>query len=169
MDEGEPVEVARNSWGVIRDHTGWRTLEVGWLEARRDMSDEGFKETLELLASAGERLRPRFMLVDGTDFHHQSGEGVMEWRAEQIVPRYNSAGVTRFAFLAPAGSPGTVEAGGTPPPGGGGHLPPPGGSGRPRGDPRAAGGAPPPAAGSRRPGGGARAPDARGRTVVEGG
>ncbi len=114
MDAAEPVEVARNSWGVVLDHRQWRTLELRWLPATRDMTDEGFKETLELLASAGERLGPRFMLVDGTDFHHQSGEGVMEWRAEHIVPRYNSAGVTKFAFLAPAGSPGTVESGAAP-------------------------------------------------------
>ncbi len=114
MDAAEPVEVVRNSWGVVLHHEKWHTLELRWLPATRDMSDEGFKETLELLASAGERFRPRFMLVDGTDFHHQSGEGVMEWRAEHIVPRYNSAGVTRFAFLAPAGSPGTVEAGEAP-------------------------------------------------------
>jgi hypothetical protein len=112
--EQEPVEVARNGWGVILNHEEWRTLELRWLPTTRDMADEGFKETLELLAGAGERLRPRFMVIDAAHFHHDFGAGVMEWRDEHIIPRYNSAGITRFAFLVPEGVPGTVESGGAP-------------------------------------------------------
>src|SRR5262249_37184994 len=44
----------------------------------------------------------------------QLGEGVLAWRDEKIIPRYSSAGVTKFAFLVPDGAPGTVESGGTP-------------------------------------------------------
>ena len=110
----EPAEVARNKWGVILHHTDWQTVELKWLPTTREMDDEGFKESLQLLAGAGERLKPRFMVIDANDFSHQFGEGVMEWREENIIPRYNAAGVTKFAFLVPAGTPGTVEAGGTP-------------------------------------------------------
>lgn len=112
--DAEPVEVARNSWGVIFNHERWRTVELRWLPTTRDMTDEGFKETLELLASAGERLRPQYMLIDATEFQHQLGEGVLAWRDENITPRYSSAGVTKFAFLVPDGAPGTVESGGPP-------------------------------------------------------
>jgi hypothetical protein len=108
----EPVEVARNDWGVVLHHERWQTVELRWLP--RDMTDDGFKLTLELLAGAGERVRPRFMLIDATEFHHDFGEGVMEWRDEHIIPRYGSAGVTKFAFLVPEGTPGTVESGGVP-------------------------------------------------------
>jgi hypothetical protein len=110
----EPVEVARNEWGEVLHHERWQTLELRWLPTTRDMSDDGFKESLELLAGAGERLRPRFMLIDATEFHHEFGEGVMAWRDEHIIPRYSSAGVTKFAFLVPEGAPGTVESGGVP-------------------------------------------------------
>lgn len=109
----EPVEVARNDWGVILQHEQWQTVELRWLSSTRAMSDEGFKATLELLAAAGERVRPRFMLIDATEFHHQFGEGVMAWRDEHIIPRYGAAGVAKFAFLVPASAPGTVESGGT--------------------------------------------------------
>ena len=112
--DAEPVEVARNSWGVIFNHERWRTVELRWLPTTRDMTDEGFKDTLDLLASAGERLRPQFMLIDATEFQHQLGEGVLAWRDEKIIPRYSSAGVMKFAFLVPDGAPGTVESGGTP-------------------------------------------------------
>ena len=110
----EPVEVARNDWGVILDHDQWHTVELRWLPTTRDMADEGFKATLELLATAGERVRPRFMLIDATEFDHEFGEGVMAWRDEHIIPRYGSAGVTRFAFIVPEGAPGTMESGGAP-------------------------------------------------------
>lgn len=110
----EPAEVARNQWGVVLHHAQRRTLELEWLPTTPEMDDDGFKETLQLFAGAGERLKPAFMLIDANEFHHQFGEGVMEWRDQHIIPRYNAAGVTKFAFLVPAGTPGTVEAGGTP-------------------------------------------------------
>jgi len=108
----EPVEVARNDWGVVVQHEQWQTVELRWLSSTRAMTDEGFKATLELLAAAGERVRPQFMLIDATEFHHQFGEGVMAWRDEHIIPRYGAAGVKKFAFHVPAGFPNTIEVGG---------------------------------------------------------
>jgi hypothetical protein len=55
----ESVEVARNQWGVVFNHEQWRTLELGWLPSTNEMSDEGFKETLELFAAEGSGSSPR--------------------------------------------------------------------------------------------------------------
>jgi hypothetical protein len=49
-----------------------------------------------------------------TDFGHRFGEGVMEWRDQQIIPRYNASGTKRFAFHVPEGFPTAMEAGGQP-------------------------------------------------------
>jgi hypothetical protein len=114
----EPVEVARNDWAVILHHDRWKTVELRWLPTTRDMGDEGFKDSLALLAEAGERFRTPFMFVDSIEFHHRPSAEVLEWRNQHIVPRYNSAGVTRFAFLVPEGFPGTVESGAAPAPDG---------------------------------------------------
>ena len=39
----------------------------------------------------------------------------MAWRDDHVIPRYNRAGVTRFAFVMPAGFPGpTAESGAAP-------------------------------------------------------
>src|SRR5262249_61226025 len=95
----EPVEVARNGWGVIVNHERWHTLELRWLPTTRDMTDEGFKETLDLLAGAGERLRQPFMFIDATEFHHQLGEGVLAWRGGHISPPYKSPGVRQVRLL----------------------------------------------------------------------
>jgi hypothetical protein len=111
-EQAQPVEVARNPWGVILHHQDWQTLELRWLFV--EMSDADFKETLGLLAEMGEQHKPRFMIIDATDFHHELGPGVMQWRDENIIPRYGAAGVTKFAFLVSAGFPGTVESGARP-------------------------------------------------------
>jgi hypothetical protein len=110
----ESTEVARNPWAVIVHHPRWRSLELRWLPATRDMSDDGFKEALLLLASEGERLRPAYMFIDSTEFFHRPGTGVLDWREEHVIPRYNAAGVKRFAFLVPEGTPNTVESGAEP-------------------------------------------------------
>jgi hypothetical protein len=110
----EEVEVARNQWGAILNHERWRTLELSWLATTSEMSDEGFKETLELFAAEGERDKPDYMIIDATEFQHEFDDGVLEWRDQKIIPRYNAAGVKKFAFLWPEGTPGTVESGGTP-------------------------------------------------------
>lgn len=54
------------------------------------------------------------MLVDVRDFKHSPGGEVAEWRDQHIIPRYNAAGVRKFAFLLPERAPGTME-NGTPP------------------------------------------------------
>lgn len=111
---GESTEVARNDWGVLVHHPQLRTLELRWLPSTRDMTDQGFKDSLQLLASEGERLRSMYMFIDATQFFHQLGEGVLDWRDEHVIPRYSAAGVMRFAFLVPEGAPNTVESGATP-------------------------------------------------------
>jgi hypothetical protein len=108
---------------VVLNHEQWRTLELRWLPSTHEMGDDGFKQTLELFAAEGEPARPGCMVIDATEFRHELRAGVLEWRDREIVPRYNSAGVKKFAFLWPEGTPGTVESGGTPQPDGPANFP----------------------------------------------
>jgi len=114
----EPQELAANEWDTITYYPQWNTLELAWSPNTRSMGDDGFKETLQLLADQGLKVRPTFMIIDATQFFHALGEGVLPWRDEQIVPLYNEAGVQKFAFLATDAMPGTVEKGGVPAPDG---------------------------------------------------
>ena len=75
----ERVEVARNQWGVVLNHERWRTLELSWLPSTSEVSDEGFKETLELFAAEGERVKPTYMIIDATEFRHELGDGSIAW------------------------------------------------------------------------------------------
>ena len=114
----ESQELAANDWGTITYYPQWNTLELTWSPDTRSMGDDGFRQTLQLLADQGLKVRPKFMIIDATQFVHTLGEGVLAWRDENIVPLYNQAGVQKFAFLAAAGMPGTVEQGGVPAPDG---------------------------------------------------
>jgi hypothetical protein len=103
--------VASNAWGEIVHHESERILELRWLPAK--MTDAAFKATLALFAWESEKVRPTFLLIDATQFRHQFGSGVMQWRDDSIIPRYGAAGARKFAFHVPVGFPGTMETGGT--------------------------------------------------------
>jgi predicted enzyme related to lactoylglutathione lyase len=94
-------ELVRNEWGVIVEDHG--LIELRWLPSTSGMTDGGFMATLCLFASEAEKARPKALLIDATDFRHEFGPGLMEWRDAHIIPRYGAAGVRRFAFLMPAG------------------------------------------------------------------
>ena len=69
------------------------------------MTEQDFKTELELFAGLVERNKARGILVDVARFRHKMGPGMQEWRVKNISGRYFAAGVRRFAFLFPAGSP----------------------------------------------------------------
>jgi len=94
------AERVRNEWGVIVDHPD--VLELRWLPSTSTMTDGGFMATLCLFASEAEKVRPRGLFIDATDFHHAFGPDIMPWRDAHIIPRYGAAGVRKFAFLMPA-------------------------------------------------------------------
>jgi hypothetical protein len=112
----QPVEIARDPWGAILHHPAQHTLELQWFASTQQMTDDDFKSSLELYATAAEQLRPiACLLIDSREFLHTFGDpSVLQWRDERIIPRYNAAGVRKFAFVMPAGTPGTVESGAAP-------------------------------------------------------
>lgn len=114
----EPQELAASEWGTITYHPQWNALELKWGPQTRSMSDDGFKETLQLLADQGQKVQPKSMIIDATEFFHTLGEGTLAWRDEHIVPLYNQARVQKFAFLVTDHAPGTVEKGVQPAPDG---------------------------------------------------
>jgi hypothetical protein len=103
-------KLASNAWAEVELHDADKILELRWLPTK--MSDGAFKATLALYAWEAEKARPWFLLIDATQFRHQFGPNVMQWRDDCIIPRYGAAGARKFAFHVPAGFPGTIENGG---------------------------------------------------------
>ena len=109
-------ELYRDGFGSLLHDPGRGILELSWFEGTADMTDEEFMGWLERYAEAAEDHQTPYLLVDLTRFRGQPGEKTGPWRDENIVPRYNGAGVRKFVYLVPAGSPGTVAAGNAPAP-----------------------------------------------------
>ena len=106
---GMGQEQHRDNFGVIPHNPVTRILELEWLEGSREMTDEDFKRSMERYAVAAGRLKAELLLVDVTKFGHVPGPDVAGWRDAKIIPRHNDAGVVRFAFVVPQGTPGTAE------------------------------------------------------------
>jgi hypothetical protein len=103
----------RNQWGVILHHPDDDLLELHWLPSTATMTDGGWKATLALFVHQAETVRPSFLLIDAQQFQHSFEGDVMQWRDDQIIPRYGAAGTRKFAFLMPEGFPDTMESGGS--------------------------------------------------------
>jgi len=107
--------VAEDTWGQILFYDVWNSLELRWLPSTADATDAELKTTMEVFAQAAASRHPNTLLVDTTEFRHRWGDGMTQWRDAYIIPRYNQAGVGKFAFIANPGYPGpTVEDGATP-------------------------------------------------------
>jgi len=63
------------------------------------MTDDEYKTELIRFAATVDELRPPGILVDLRDFGFLVRDAIWEWRLANISPRYNAAGVQRFAFV----------------------------------------------------------------------
>jgi hypothetical protein len=81
------------------------------------MADEDWMTGLMMLATEAAADGTSAILIEATEFGHSftDRDGCMTWRDEHVIPRYNQAGVQRFAFVMPSGFPGpTAESGAEP-------------------------------------------------------
>ena len=86
-------------------------IELRWLPSTKTMSEDDFRAGLQRLAELLEKEPSPNVLIDVVNFQHESEPGFLAWRETNIIPRYNAAGVKKFAFVLPAGTPSTVEHG----------------------------------------------------------
>ena len=98
------MEFERDQYGQISYDPGLGVLELEWFETSEGMTDEDFKSALERLAAHAEERGASNIAIDVTSFRHRPASAVGAWRDANIIPRYNSAGVERFAFLVPPGA-----------------------------------------------------------------
>lgn len=85
-----------------------------WSEATASMTEEQFRAGVERLAELIEREHAKNVVVDIVNMAYRPAADFEEWRQTQIIPRYNAAGVRKFAFIMPDGAAGTVENGAIP-------------------------------------------------------
>ena len=109
-------EIYRDRFGAIRHDKDGGTLELEWFPETAEMDDDDFKEYLSRYAESETSIRAPHLVIDVTKFAFRPAQEVGTWRDEHIIPMYNAAGVKKFAFLVPEGTPGTAGAGNAPAP-----------------------------------------------------
>jgi hypothetical protein len=100
-----PSHVYEDRWGEIIDRPDAGFSEIRWYDTTRDMTADEFQRWLSTFAGHVEQLRRPGVLVDGTSFRMNPANMDAEWRDANIVPRYNAAGLEKFAFHMPEGMP----------------------------------------------------------------
>ena len=94
-----------DEWGEIIDRPLLDLVEIRWYDTTADMTGAEFNNWLSTYAGFVEtKVRPG-CLVDSVQFKMPMDRMDSGWRDENIIPRYNAAGVARFAFVMPAGMP----------------------------------------------------------------
>jgi hypothetical protein len=92
-------------WGEIVDRPALGLVELRWYDTTAEMSGDQFEGWLTTFAGHVEQLRRPRVLVDASRFMMDRTQMDDAWRDAHIIPRYNAAGVRRFAFLYPEGVP----------------------------------------------------------------
>jgi hypothetical protein len=101
MDE----QVYADRWGEVLDRAPTDLIELRWFDTTADMSAHDFQDWLSTFAGCVERCHRSRVLVDSTSFRMSPSNMDGPWRDANIIPRYNGAGVARFAFHMPEGMP----------------------------------------------------------------
>jgi hypothetical protein len=86
-----------DQWGQILSHPGEARLEIRWYDTTAALDSDGFNAFLAIFADLVLTSTPSTVLVDATGFTMDPAEMDMAWRNANIIPKYNQAGVQRFA------------------------------------------------------------------------
>jgi hypothetical protein len=94
-----------DEYGAAISRQGPHLLEIRWYDSTSSISSDQFNEWLSGFAAMVEAERPDGILVDALSFRMDMATMDGPWRDANIIPRYNAAGVSKFAFLMPDGMP----------------------------------------------------------------
>ncbi|MDA0256120.1 MAG: hypothetical protein O3C25_00055 [Chloroflexi bacterium] len=72
-------------------------LEIRWYDATAALTSAQFNDSLARFGDAVGPAGRRGILVDATRFLMAPEHMSMEWRDKNIIPKYNAAGVAKFA------------------------------------------------------------------------
>ena len=97
--------VYEDRWGEVIDRPDADYIEIRWYDATSDLDSDTFNRWLSGFAGAVEAAGRSGILVDSVVFGMPMADMDWAYRDTQVIPRYNAAGVAKFAFILPAGSP----------------------------------------------------------------
>ena len=98
-------QIYEDRWGEVFDRPSADLVELRWFDTTAEMSASEFQIWLEKFAECVEKCGRSRVLVDSTAFRMSPALMDGPWRDANIIPRYNAAGVRKFAFHMPEGMP----------------------------------------------------------------
>jgi len=98
-------QIYEDMWGEVFDRPSSDLTELRWFDTTADMSTSDFQAWLTKFAECVEKTGRSRVLVDSTAFRMSPAKMDGPWRDVNIIPRYNAAGVKKFAFHMPDGMP----------------------------------------------------------------
>lgn len=97
--------VWEDAWGEVIDRPETDVIEIRWYDTTSELDRDTFNSWLARFAGTVEAAGRSRILTDATLFNMSMEHMDGDWRDTNIIPRYNAAGVQKFAFLMPAGMP----------------------------------------------------------------
>ena len=94
-----------DQWGDVIDRPRDHCVEIRWFDTTSEMDGEDFSTFLTFYAEQVEACGREGGLIDAVQFKMDMKKMNMGWRDVHIIPRYNAAGLKKFAFVMPAGMP----------------------------------------------------------------
>ena len=82
-------------------HKPEKLLRLTWLAGTEGMTDEDFRETLEVFADGGIQHKAKRLVIDVREFKHRPSAEILAWRDEVTVAKYNNAGIDRQVWIWP--------------------------------------------------------------------
>ena len=97
--------VHTDRWADIVDRPDDDCLEIRWFDTPAAMTADDFNGFLATFAGHVEACARSGALVDSVQFRMDMALMDAGWRDANIIPRYNGAGLKKFAFVMPSGMP----------------------------------------------------------------
>lgn len=105
------TELYRDEFSTLSRVDEHHAIVLHWFATTTTMTEAQFRAGLERLASTLEKQKVPNVCIDVARFGYKPQADFSAWRDKKIIPRYNAAGVKKFAFVVPAQSPHSVENG----------------------------------------------------------
>ena len=85
----------------ISYHKPENFVRLTWLPGTEGMTDEDFKETLEVFAESALQHHAKRLMIDVREFKYRPSAEILAWRDKVTVPKYIRAGAKKIAWLWP--------------------------------------------------------------------
>jgi hypothetical protein len=82
-----------------------KLVRLTWLPGTAGMTDQDFREALEVFAESALQHHAQRLIIDVREFKHRPSAEILAWRDNVTVGKYNQAGVKKLVWVWPGNIP----------------------------------------------------------------